>query len=150
MSYAMSSIISLQDVECVWSNELIIISLLVLYLSPWLTLMTYFVQISAGSRIWRKGWRPRFWGLAPNIFGVIFCHFRGLFKVFGENKCVGGGGHPLHQTPPAPLDPPLQITYLISIISRQPSRCALQLLFGRRMCPRMVIPLSPISLVMWG
>ena len=86
----------------------------------------------------KKGVRPRFWGLAPNIFGVIFCHFRGLFKVFGENKTS------------LPLDPPLQMTYLITIITRQPSRCALQLLFGRRMSPRMVISLSPISLVMWG
>ena len=35
--------------------------------------------------------RPGFWGLAPNIFGVNFSHFRGLFKVFTENR---GGGVP--------------------------------------------------------
>ena len=30
--------------------------------------------------------RLRFWGLAPKIFLVNVCQFRGLFKVFGENR----------------------------------------------------------------
>ena len=45
--------------------------------------------------------RPGFWGLAPNIFGVNFSHFRGLFKVFTENR-----GAP-------PLDPVLAVAHVL-------------------------------------